>query len=134
MASIISEAVAPHASDPAYVNLSGPDLQIAPKTAISFALAIHELATNAVKYGALSRPEGRLAIRWRVMKTHKGRRLRLEWQEFGGPTVAPPTSRGFGTRMIERGLAVELGGTAQIEFATEGVRCVVDAPLPVVAA
>jgi len=132
MASIISDAVAPHAGG-ARVDLSGPDLQIAPKTAISFALAIHELATNAVKYGALSRPEGRVAVRWRVMKSHKGRRLRLEWQEQGGPAVTSPTTRGFGTRMIERGLAAELGGTAQIEFAAEGVRCTVDAPLPVAA-
>lgn len=132
MGSIISDAAAPHAGG-ARFDLSGPDLQIAPKTAISFALAIHELATNAVKYGALSRPEGHVSVRWRVMKSHKGRRLRLEWQEQGGPPVTPPISRGFGTRMIERGLAAELGGTAQIEFATEGVRCVVDAPLPVAA-
>jgi PAS domain S-box-containing protein len=133
MASIISDAVAPHAGETQRIDLSGPNLQIAPKTAISLALAIHELATNAVKYGALARPEGSVEIDWQIADGPEGRRMHLEWQEHGGPPVEPPSHRGFGTRMIERGLAAELGGSVRIDFAPEGVRCTVDAPLPVAA-
>ena len=96
---------------------------------ISLALAIHELATNAVKHGALSRAEGHVFIHWsRESGDHP--RLTLRWEERGGPAVSPPTGRGFGTRMIERGLAAELGGTVTIAFEPKGLVCTVDAPLP----
>jgi PAS domain S-box-containing protein len=130
MAQIIGDAVAPHGRDAGRFELQGPDLPILPKTAISLALAIHELATNAVKHGALSRPEGRVTIRWAETPGDGRPRLSLVWQERGGPEVFVPTRRGFGTRMIERGLAAELGGTAKIDFRQEGLVCTVDAPLP----
>ena len=130
MAQIIGDAVAPHGRDAGRFELHGPDLPILPKTAISLALAIHELATNAVKHGALSRPEGGVTIRWARIPGDGRPRLSLVWQEHGGPEVSAPTRRGFGTRMIERGLAAELGGTAKIDFRPEGLVCTVDAPLP----
>nr|WP_314442466.1 PAS domain S-box protein [uncultured Sphingomonas sp.] len=113
-------------SDDHRLSLDGPDLMLPPKVAVSIAMAIHELATNAVKYGSLSQDEGTVAIRW----SSDDNRLRMEWKERGGPHVAIPTSRGFGTRMIERGLAAELGGTVRIHYDPDGVRCEVDAPMP----
>jgi PAS domain S-box-containing protein len=130
MAQIIGDAVAPHGGDAGRFELEGPDLPILPKTAISLALAVHELATNAVKHGALSVPEGHVAIRWARARDNGGARLSLVWEERDGPMVLTPTRRGFGTRMIERGLAAELGGTARIDFRPEGLVCTVDAPLP----
>ncbi|MGN6279325.1 MAG: PAS domain-containing protein [Sphingomonas sp.] len=106
--------------------IDGPDLWLAPKTAVSLAMALHELSTNALKYGALSNEAGRVSIRW---ATEQGR-LRLEWRESDGPPVIAPTRRGFGSRMIERGLAAELSGTVTIDFAPDGLICTVDAPLP----
>ncbi|MCX8474727.1 MAG: PAS domain S-box protein [Sphingomonas sp.] len=129
MAQIIGDAVAPHGGDVGRFELDGPDLPILPKTAISLALAIHELATNAVKHGALSQPTGQVTIRWN-RTGEDGARLSLVWQEQGGPRVEAPARRGFGTRMIERGLAAEFGGTVEIDFRPEGLVCTVDAPLP----
>jgi two-component sensor histidine kinase len=108
------------------VEMIGPELKLMPKTAVSLALAVHELGTNAAKYGALSNGHGRVAIRWRST----GDRLSLVWQEVGGPPVSPPTKRGFGTRMIERSLASELDGEVSIRFEPGGLVCTVDARLP----
>jgi PAS domain S-box-containing protein len=130
MRQIIDDALRPHGGESGRFTLDGPDLTILPKTAISLALAIHELATNAVKHGALSRPEGQVTIIWRRVREGGPARLILTWQEQGGPPVTIPTRRGFGTRMIERGLAAELGGTVTIDFRPEGLVCTVDAPLP----
>ena len=133
LATVIRGAVAPHGGDNGLFTLEGPDVAIQPKTAISLALAIHELATNAVKHGALSQSGGRVAIDWCVAEQEGARGLLLTWQESGGPDVTAPAHRGFGTRMIERGLAAELAGTVKIHFDSQGVRCVVEAPLQGVA-
>lgn len=125
---IIQDAIAAHGSG--RFTLDGPDMPIPPKTAISFALAIHELATNAVKHGALSTPEGRVSIQWSRKQVDGKARLSFIWEEAGGPSVEAPDKRGFGTRMIERGLAAELGGLVHIDFRPTGVLCTVDAPLP----
>lgn len=122
---IIEDTIAPHRVREDRIVAEGPDLSISPKIAVSLALALHELATNAAKYGALSVAAGRIEIRWR----HEDRRLRLVWRESGGPPVEAPTSRGFGTRMIERGLAADLGGAVKIDFRPEGVVCTIDAAL-----
>jgi two-component sensor histidine kinase len=90
------------------------------------ALATHELATNAAKYGALSRAGGHVAVRWTVSND----RLNFSWRETGGPPVQHPDRRGFGSRMIERGLASELGGSAKLDFQEQGLRCTIDAPAP----
>jgi PAS domain S-box-containing protein len=108
------------------LKIEGPDLLLPPKVAVSLAMAVHELATNAIKYGSLSSDRGLVCIGWQAERD----RLRLRWKEQGGPSVKEPARRGFGSRMIERGLAAELGGTVAIRFEPDGVLCEVDAPMP----
>lgn len=131
MSVLIHEVLAPHMSRPSAFHLSGSPISVPPKTAVTLALAIHELATNATKHGALSTPQGMIHISW-CIDDHVPEQPRLifEWRESGGPPVSVPDRRGFGTRMIERGLAAELGGNVRIHFDPTGVICTVDAPLP----
>jgi two-component sensor histidine kinase len=110
--------------------IEGPSVQLAPTTALAFALALHELTTNAIKHGALSVPGGAVRIGWEISEDNEEPRLRFTWIEHGGPAVSTPTARGFGTRMIERGLAADLSGTVQLNFAPTGLVCTIDAPLP----
>jgi two-component sensor histidine kinase len=98
---------------------AGPHVRLVPNAAVTLNMAFHELATNATKYGALSTPHGRVDIAWRA----EGEAVALDWRETGGPAVAPPRRRGFGTRLIERGLAHELGSEARLSFLTEGLHC-----------
>jgi PAS domain S-box-containing protein len=114
------------------LTVAGPEVKVQPRTAVSIAMAVHELCTNAVKYGALSNDGGRVKVEWEVADAGGASRLRLRWLETGGPPVTAPDRRGFGTRMIERALAAELGGSARIEFLPEGISCTVEAPLPAV--
>lgn len=124
----IAQAVRPHQHDPARCIITGADLRISPKTALALTMAMHELATNAVKHGAWSKDHGLVRVDWAIEATG----LRIEWREEGGPAVVPPTRRSFGSRMIERGLAGELGGTVSLHFDPAGVRCVIEAPLSLV--
>lgn len=109
--------------------LIGPAIRLSPRTALSLSMALHELATNAVKHGALSTPEGRVTLQWDLTPGPGAERLDLTWTESGGPPVAPPTQRGFGSRLIERGLAAELSGEAAIRFEPDGVVCHIRARL-----
>ncbi|WP_010545832.1 response regulator [Sphingomonas elodea] len=102
--------------DPLRFETGGPAIDLAPEPALHLALVLHELATNAHKYGALSVPEGRVSLKWGV----RGGMLELDWQENGGPAVAPPTRRGFGTALIERSLKAE-GGSAVPGYGEGGV-------------
>ena len=88
-------------------------------------LVLHELATNAMKHGALGVSGGRVDVVWRMRR----KRFRLSWRESGGPAVPPPARRGFGSSLLERAVAYELQGQAALEFATKGVRYALDAPL-----
>ena len=112
------------------VTSEGPEVIVSPQTAVSLAMALHELSTNAIKYGALSNADGSVAVTWTVSQNGDEPRLRLDWKEVGGPAVAAPTRKGFGTRMIEHGLAAELQGQVSLDFAPQGLHCVLDAPLP----
>jgi two-component sensor histidine kinase len=89
-------------------------------------LALHELATNAAKYGALTRPAGRVELRWEV----QGGQLHLSWRETGGPPVVAPSRRGFGSRLLADVLASDLDGQSRLEFAPDGVRCWITAARP----
>lgn len=109
--------------------IGGPDVRLTPRKALALVLALHELATNAVKYGALSNDDGRVILNWDRVESTKGERLWLRWEELGGPDVVPPTRQGFGTRMIERALAAEFGGSAEIDYRPRGVVVTVEAPL-----
>jgi PAS domain S-box-containing protein len=130
MQKVIADAVAPYRGQSERFEIDGPDLRLPPKTAVSLALALHELATNAVKYGALSTNEGRVEIKWKVERQDGLEQLRLVWREHGGPPVTVPEKRGFGTRLIERSLAAEFEGKVRIDFDPQGVVCTVLAPLP----
>ena len=109
------------------IRLSGEDVRVPPQMAVNLAMALHELATNAAKYGALSRPDGRVDLSWSV--THSEPVLHIRWRESGGPEVRQPEREGFGTRMIRRVLASELGGEVRLDFNADGLDCAIDAPL-----
>lgn len=126
----IVEGVVRSFGDAGRFHIAGPDIRLPPKTSVSFALALHELGTNAVKYGALSVPPGRVGVEWSLARGEAGDRLLFEWRETGGPAVAPPRQRGFGSRMLERGLANELQGDVALQFGPAGLTCTIDAPLP----
>jgi PAS domain S-box-containing protein len=123
LSDIISSAIAPFVTD--HIALEGPSLHISPSQALALSLALHELATNATKYGALSRPEGRVQLSWKALNG----RLNLSWREVGGPPVVPPTRRGFGSRLIENALNRDLNGHSRMEFAPEGLHCWITANL-----
>lgn len=121
---IVRATAAPHtADDSARVAISGPAVRVPPRLALALALSLHELATNAVKYGALSCVDGRVAVEWDVNGVGGRPLLDLTWRETGGPTVVVPKQRGLGTRLIERSLAAEPDGRAEITFATHGLQC-----------
>jgi PAS domain S-box-containing protein len=109
------------------VAFSGPALLLDPQSALHLALVLHELATNARKYGALSVPQGQLSVSWSML-ANKRRMLVLQWSERGGPAVAAPSSVGFGTSLIQQALDAH-GGSASIQYAAEGVTCEIKLPL-----
>ena len=111
----------------ARVRHGGPDIRLQPKAALALSMALHELATNAVKYGALSQPGGHVDVSWSVDCVPPV--FVFVWKESGGPSVSQPKHRGFGSRLVEYGLAQDLGGTAQLAFEPDGVRCTFTAPL-----
>ena len=123
---LIADATRVHAGPDGRIHASGPHVVVNPKAAIALVLALHELGTNAAKYGALSVPGGAVDIDW----TTENGRLHIEWRESGGPQVCAPVRQGFGLRMIERALAADLAGTATVTFAPDGLFCVIDAPEP----
>ncbi len=112
----------------AQYELIGPPVRLEPRAAVALGMAIHELATNALKYGALSVPEGKLKVTW-SHSGDNGEGLELHWAERGGPPVQPPTHRGFGSLLLERQLAYELGGSTRLEFAREGLRVTLQLPI-----
>ncbi|MBB3018986.1 PAS domain S-box-containing protein [Microvirga lupini] len=127
---IVEQAVAPYSSrGEDRLHLEGARVRVPPRMALALAMALQELATNAVKYGALSNETGVIRITWSVQPDDSRPRLHLTWEESGGPAVRPPSRRGFGSRLIERSLSQDLDGTAQIAFPATGVICIVDAPL-----
>jgi two-component sensor histidine kinase len=111
------------------IRLDGPSVRLPPKTAIAVALALHELATNAVKYGALSTADGHADFTWKRLVGDHCDELRMVWREVGGPPVSPPTRSGFGSRLLERGLSADLNGAVELKFAREGVVCTIAAAL-----
>jgi len=127
---VVDDAVEHLAGEAGRFDVRGEPLRLAPRAALALAMALHELGTNAAKYGALSVEGGRIAIHW----SQSGDRLRLEWRESGGPPVEPPSRRGFGSRLIERGLAADLGGSAALHFDTSGLRCEIEASLAAIRA
>lgn len=110
------------------VSVDGPDIFLKPEAAQNIGLALHELSTNAAKYGALSVPSGHVSISWARRMAEAGGGFELSWTESGGPPVQPPRGRGFGSLVIERNLARALDGTVELDFAPAGLSCHVSVP------
>ena len=110
--------------------IDGPNFSLQPQTAVSLAMIIHELSTNAIKYGALSTDDGRVDVSWSLQEEDGHCRLWIDWVEAGGPAVIEPERRGFGTRLIERGMSAERDSAVTISFKPDGVRCSISAILP----
>jgi two-component sensor histidine kinase len=129
---LLSGSLAPYAGpNPERVLLRGEDVVLRPRAVLTLAMAFHELATNAAKYGALSVPAGRIEIQWQPVRAADQRRsfLRIDWIEQGGPPVTDSRQRGFGSRLIEGSIAAELSGSARLTFEPEGLRCEIAFPL-----
>ena len=127
---VVGDATEHLAGGSARFDVAGEAIRLAPRAALALAMALHELGTNAAKYGALSVEGGRVSIAWSLV----GDRLRLEWRESGGPPVEAPERRGFGSRLIERGLEADLGGGAALHFDPGGLRCEIHASLAAIQA
>jgi two-component sensor histidine kinase len=127
---VVEGALAPHRTKEKRIHVSGPDVALEPRQALSLALAVHELATNATKYGALSNQNGAINISWsNGDAAHPG--FQFLWDETGGPVVSPPTSKGFGSRLIERILAGDFGGEVEMQYRPEGLKCELRSPKPI---
>jgi len=110
------------------LTLRGPEVTVKPEAAQSLGLALHEMCTNAAKYGALSVPDGRVAIGWRLVPVGGTASLDLRWREKGGPRVRPPERAGFGTLVIERNLTMALGARVSLSYPPDGFRCDIHIP------
>jgi two-component sensor histidine kinase len=127
---VVAKALEPYqVSGESRFVVNGPHVRITPRMSLALAMALHELATNAVKYGALSNKTGTVEVSWNVRNGAEPPRLALRWKEAGGPPVVTPQRRGFGSRLIQRTLAQDLDGQVDISFASSGVVCTVDAPV-----
>jgi two-component sensor histidine kinase len=119
-------ALAPFEAD--RIVTEGPDVRLGARAALALGMALHELATNAAKYGALSGEAGGVNLAWRI-RPDEAANLDLEWREHGGPPVTPPRRRGFGSRLLTQGVRSELNGAAEMDFAPSGLVCRISARL-----
>lgn len=116
---LIRSAVKPHDTDRKRFTVDGPLLRVGPKSAVGLSMAMHELCTNAVKYGALSCEAGHVEVTWTIADDQ----LDLRWRERGGPEVQRPTRKGFGSRMVEGALALQLSGNVTLDYDPAGLAC-----------
>jgi two-component sensor histidine kinase len=124
---VVDAELAPYRqTDEHRITISGPDIPLAPNDALSLGLAVHELATNAAKYGALTKVGGEVSVIWELAAP---RLVRLQWRERGGPPVKGPRGRGFGTDLIEKIVANELDNPVNLEFGEDGVTCTLLIPV-----
>ena len=130
--SVLTSIAATVGTQASRVQVEGPDILLSPQTAVSIAMAVHELCTNAIKYGALSGDQGEIDVHWSIQNGAIPPVMRLVWAEKGGPPVQAPARKGFGSRLIERGIAAELRGSVQLAFEPGGVVCTIEAPLPTI--
>jgi len=119
---VVSRVLQPYLlNNPERMRMSGPSVPLSPRFAVVLSMILHEMATNAAKYGALSNDTGTVKLDWEVITEHAGPKLRLVWTEAGGPPVVAPVQRGFGSRLIERSARDQLGGEATVNFLPRGV-------------
>lgn len=126
---VIDTALGPYRTGEGPFDISGPPLAVKSRQALALSLAIHELATNALKYGALSVPGGHVSITWTAEDGGGTGRFAFVWQEFGGPPASEPASPGFGSRLISRVLEDDFGGSVEISHGSAGLICRLTAPL-----
>ena len=129
LASLVRTALEPYLGETDRIGLDIRDLRLEPEMAQTLALGLHELATNAAKYGALSRPTGRVALAADLHAGENGEELRIVWQESGGPAVEPPAAAGFGTTMLSQALEYQHDGRAEIDWRKEGLVCRLTLPI-----
>jgi PAS domain S-box-containing protein len=129
LGALIRAQLSPWLAQTGRLRLAGEELVLPAEAALTLGMTLHELATNAAKYGALSSEAGEVDVAWRRETAAAGDELVLLWQERGGPPVRPPERRSFGSELIERGIAYGLGGTARLEFPPDGLRCELRLPL-----
>lgn len=130
LSDVVRETLAPFAEDPNRVRMAGTEVRLGPTVAVSLGMAFHELATNAAKYGALSNDSGWVGVTWSVdTRSEPATAIELTWTETGGPPVRPVKRRGFGSRLIEQGLAQELGASVTLDFDPAGLKCRMHLPL-----
>lgn len=111
------------------VQMSGPEVPLTPPQALTLSMILHEIATNAAKYGALANDSGKVTVEWQTFDTPNGKTLQINWRESGGPKVAVPERKGFGTQLIERGARDQLGGSATVTYAEDGLTYVIECAL-----
>jgi two-component sensor histidine kinase len=137
LSDIVMQATAPHRGDGTRIRFEGPSIRLLPKSALALAMALHELCTNAVKYGALKGDQGRVNIEWQATNTEipfafvglpPRPRLNLRWEESGGPPVQEPTKQGFGSRLL-RSLSEDFDAQVELHYPSTGVVCTIDAAL-----
>jgi len=126
---VIGGALEPHGGLSRRLRCEGPALRLSSKCALAMSLAIHELATNASKYGALSNDAGRVEVSCAAAGDTPSPRFRFQWRELGGPSVAQPERVGFGSRMLERALAGYFNGTAKMAYEPDGLVYTLESPL-----
>jgi two-component sensor histidine kinase len=131
LSEVVAQTLAPYQARSAAPRATffGPDIRLGPNAAVTLAMAFHELATNAAKYGALAGDEGRVEVEWRVDDQEGTPAVDLTWVERGGPAVVQPTRRGFGLQFLERALAREFDGSVNLRFTQTGLNCRMRLPL-----
>ncbi|MCJ2050294.1 sensor histidine kinase [Methylobacterium sp. J-070] len=130
LSEVAENELGPYRNSVDHFDIAGPPLNLPPRCVLAIGMAIHELTTNAAKYGALSGPTGRIAVKWRILPGEGAARVEILWRESGGPPVTPPTRRGFGTRLITGAIMRELDGSAELDFQPSGLVCRLALPLP----
>jgi two-component sensor histidine kinase len=131
LGALVDHALEAYRADrPQVVAIEGEPIPLTPAQSLGLSLVLHELGTNAAKYGALSNPEGHVRISWCNHKDQDGKAsVRLRWEERGGPRITPPTEKGFGSRLIEQASTFQLGGSVELDYATQGLTCCIVFPL-----
>jgi two-component system CheB/CheR fusion protein len=125
---VSEELLAYRAQEGDQVSISGPSITLQPRVAETLGLAIHELAINALKYGALARADGRITITWQIIPDGVGHMLRFEWREADGPSVSQVFHYGFGTELLEKALARHLGARTELSFTDGRAACTIEVP------
>jgi PAS domain S-box-containing protein len=127
---LVENAVQAYLADhPEAIEIEGDDIPLTPAHSVAVSMVLHELGTNAAKFGALSHGKGRLRVVWRKVPDDGGSRAELSWEEGGGADLAPPKLKGFGSRLIEQACSYQLGGSVAMDYTPEGLTCRISFPL-----